>query len=70
MDMTLNYSRFAQQLVKDEFIRRVSSLNVPGLTETKLNRLANFLALNQDSQTTIIYLKSWLHHLRRTETAF
>ena len=33
VDMTLNYSRFAQQIVKDEFIRRVKQLNVPDVTD-------------------------------------
>lgn len=44
-------------------------LNAPHVTPEKVQRLATFLALNQDSQT-IIYLKSWLHHLRRADTAF
>jgi hypothetical protein len=34
-----------------------------------VQRLATFLALNQKNKT-IIYLNSWLHHLRRANTAF
>jgi hypothetical protein len=55
--------------VKDEFCRRVESLNAPGVTKEKIQRLATFLALNQNNKT-IIYLNSWLHHLRRANTAF
>ena len=32
-------------------------------------RLANYLSLNQKN-TNIIYLESWLHHLRRVNTLF
>jgi hypothetical protein len=39
------------------------------VTPERVRRLATFLALNQQNQT-IIYLSSWLHHLRRANTAF
>lgn len=32
VDMTMQYTRFAQQIVKDEFCRRVMSLNAPHVT--------------------------------------
>lgn len=69
VDMTMHYTRFAQQIVKEEFCNRVDSLNAPHVTPEKVRRLATFLALNQQNQT-IIYLSSWLHHLRRANTAF
>jgi hypothetical protein len=69
VDMTMHYTRFAQQIVRDEFCRRVESLNAPHVTTEKINRLATFLALNQKNES-IIYLNSWLHHLRRTSTQF
>lgn len=67
--MTMHYTRFGQQLVKEEFCRRVESLNALHVTPERVRRLATFLALNQKNQT-IIYLNSWLHHLRRANTAF
>jgi hypothetical protein len=67
--MTMNYSRFAQQRVREEFCRRVESLHAPNVTPEKIHRLATFLALNQKNQQ-VIYLNSWLHHLRRANTTF
>lgn len=67
--MTAHYTRFAQQLVKEEFCSRVESLNAMHVTPERVRRLATFLALNQQNQT-IVYLSSWLHHLRRANTAF
>lgn len=32
-------------------------------------RLANYLCLNQKNQS-VIYLNSWVHHLRRVKTYF
>jgi len=55
--------------VKDEFCRRIESLNAQHVTPEKILRLATFLSLNQKNET-IIYLNSWLHHLRRATTAF
>lgn len=69
VDMTMHYTRFAQQLVKEDFCGRVESLNATHVTSERIRRLATFLALNQQNQT-IIYLSSWLHHLRRANTAF
>lgn len=67
--MTMHYTRFSQLVVKEEFCRRVGSLNAQHVTPEKIQRLATFLALNQKNQT-VIYLNSWLHHLRRANTAF
>jgi hypothetical protein len=69
VDLTLHYTRFAQQIVKEEFCARIDSLNAPHVSPEKVRRLATFLALNQ-ANGTIIYLSSWLHHLRRANTAF
>lgn len=55
--------------MKEEFCSRVESLNAMHVTPERVRRLATFLALNQQNQT-IIYLSSWLHHLRRANTAF
>jgi Ca2+-binding EF-hand superfamily protein len=67
--MTMHYTRFAQQIVKEEYCRRVESLNAVHVSAERVRRLATFLALNQQNQT-IIHLSSWLHHLRRANTAF
>lgn len=67
--MTMNYSRFAQQIVKEMFCSRVEQLKAFGVDKEKIQRLATFLALNQETQQ-IIYQKAWLHHLRRAETNF
>ena len=69
LDLTIHHTRFAQQIVKEEFCRRVEALNAAHVTEEKVRRLATFLALNQQNQT-LIYQSSWLHHLRRASTAF
>lgn len=69
VDLTLHHTRFAQQIVKEEFCRRVEALNAQHITPERVRRLATFLALNQMNQT-LIYLSSWLHHLRRASTAF
>jgi hypothetical protein len=69
VDVSNHYTRFAQQLVKTEFISRVMQLNAQNVTEVQASRLANYLALNQKNQS-IIYLNSWLHHLRRVQTSF
>jgi len=69
VDMTQHYTRFAQQIVKEEFCSRVESLNALHVTPERVRRLATFLALNQQNQT-VIHLSSWLHHLRRANTAF
>jgi hypothetical protein len=47
IDLTQHYTRFAQQLVASEFCQRVEQLNARGVTREHLQRLANFLALNQ-----------------------
>jgi len=68
--MTMHYTRFAQQIEKESFCRRVESLNAPHVTSEKFSGFfATFLALNQKNKT-IIYLNSWLQHLRRATTAF
>ena len=69
MDMTMQYHRFAQQIDKENFCRRVESLNAPHVTPEKIQRPATFLALNQKNKT-VVYLNSWLHHLRRANRAF
>jgi hypothetical protein len=43
----MHYTRFAQQIVKEEFCKRVDSLNAAHMTPEKVRRLATFLALNQ-----------------------
>ena len=49
-------------------------LNAQGVTEIQIRRLASFLSLNEkgqaDAPPSIIYLNTWLHHLRRVSTAF
>lgn len=69
IDLTYHYSRFSQQLVAEEFCQRVQQLNAQGVTPEQIKKLSNFFALNQKNQS-IIYLNSWLHHLRRVATAF
>lgn len=46
VDMTMHYTRFSQLVVKEEFCRRVASLNAQHVTPEKVQRLATFLALN------------------------
>lgn len=69
VDMMCHYTRFAQQLMKNEFCERLAQLKATNVTEDRIRRLANYLSLNQKNQS-IIYLNSWLHHLRRVQTAF
>ena len=69
IDLTYHYSRFSQQLVADEFCQRVGQLQARNVTTDQIQKLANFLSLNQKNQT-IVYLNGWLHHLRRVSTAF
>lgn len=69
VDMTMHYTRFNQLIGKEAFCRRVESLNAPHVTPEQVQRLATFLALNQKNET-MIFLNSWLHHLRRADTAF
>jgi hypothetical protein len=64
VDMMCHYTRFAQQMVKNEFCERLMQLKATNVTEDRIRRLANYLSLNQKNQS-IIYLNSWLHHLRR-----
>jgi hypothetical protein len=47
--MTMHYTRFAQQLVKEDFCSRVESLNATHATAERVRRLATFLALNQQN---------------------
>lgn len=49
VDMTMHYTRFAQQVVKEEFCSRVESLNAMHVTPERVRRLATFLALNQQN---------------------
>jgi hypothetical protein len=39
------------------------------VTSDQIQKLANFLSLNQKNQT-VVYLNAWVHHLRRVATAF
>ena len=39
------------------------------MSDDLIRNLSNFLSLNQKNQT-VVYLNSWLHHLRRVSTAF
>lgn len=55
--------------MKNEFCERLGQLKADLVTEERIRRLANYLSLNQKNQS-IIYLNSWLHHLRRVQTAF
>lgn len=56
-------------MVATEFCRRVSSLKAYNVAPEQIQKLANFLSLNQKNQT-IVYLNAWLHHLRRVGTSF
>ena len=69
LDLMCHYSRFAQQIVHSEFCERVLQLNAQGLNPDKITRLANYLSLNQKDKK-VIYLNTWLHHLRRISTQF
>ena len=69
IDLMCHYSRFAQQIVKQEFCDRVQQLNAVYITPDKIMRLANYLSLNQKNQS-VIYLNTWMHHLRRINTQF
>lgn len=44
-------------------------INAAGVTQEKVIRLANYLSLNQKAQS-VIYLNTWLHHLKRVSTEF
>ena len=46
VDMTCHYTRLSQQLVKEEFVKRVEKLQAAGVTRDKIIRLANYLSLN------------------------
>jgi hypothetical protein len=67
IDLMCHHSRFAQQIVKQEFCERVQQLNAVSVTPDKITRLANYLSLNQKNQS-VIYLNAWMHHLRRINT--
>lgn len=69
IDLMCHYSRFAQQIVKQEFCERVQQLNAVSVTPEKITRLANYLVLNQKNQS-VIYLNAWMHHLKRINTQF
>lgn len=69
LDMMSHYTRFAHQLVKEDFCERVNQIGALNVTPDMIRRLANFLSLNQKNRS-VIYLNSWLHHLRRVGTAF
>ena len=56
-------------MIKEEFCQRLEKLKAQNVTPDMIRRLANFLALNQKNKS-VIYLNSWIHHLRRVGTAF
>lgn len=64
VDMMSHYSRFAQCIVKDEFCVRLEQVNATNVTPDMIRRLANYLSLNQKNKS-VIYLNTWLHHLKR-----
>ena len=41
-----HYTKFAQEIVKQDFCNRVAQLNAVSLTPDKITRLANYLSLN------------------------
>jgi hypothetical protein len=67
--MNRTYGRFAQQLVKSDFCERLAQINATNVNAERIRRLANYLSLNQKNQS-IIFLNTWLHHLKRVQTAF
>ena len=69
VDMMSHYSRFAQAIVKEEFCARLEQVNATNVTPDMIRRLANYLSLNQKNKS-VIYLNTWLHHLKRVSTAF
>ena len=69
VDMMSHYSRFAQAIVKEEFCKRLEMVNATNVTQDMIRRLANYLSLNQKNKS-VIYLNTWLHHLKRVSTAF
>lgn len=44
--MMCHYTRFAQQLMKNEFCERLGQLKATNVTEDRIRRLANYLSLN------------------------
>jgi len=69
LDLTVHYSKFAQQLVKDEFCSRLESLHLKNVSAIEIRKLASFLSLNQRNES-VIYLNCWLHHLKRVGSQF
>jgi hypothetical protein len=69
IDLMCHYTRFAQQIMKAEFVERIMQLNATDLSRDRVIRLANYLSLNQRAQS-VIYLNTWLHHLKRVSTQF
>jgi len=55
--------------VKEEFCLRLEQINATNVTSDMIRRLANYLSLNQKNKS-VIYLNTWLHHLKRVSTAF
>jgi hypothetical protein len=69
IDLMSYHTRFAQQLIKDEFCNRLMKLNAQNVNEQKIRRLANYLSQNEKNKS-VVYLNSWLHHIRRVQGAF
>ena len=44
-------------------------VNATNVTPDMIRRLGNYLCLNQKNKS-LIYLNTWLHHLKRVSTAF
>lgn len=64
-----HYTKFSQCIIKEEFCARVEQLNATNVTPDMIRRLANYLSLNQKNKS-VIYLNTWLHHMKRVSTAF
>ena len=69
VDMMSHYSRFAQAIIKEEFCNRLEQIRATNVTPDMIRRLANYLSLNQ-KEKSLVYLNTWLHHLKRVGTAF
>ena len=69
VDMMSHYTKFAQCIVKEEFCARLEQLNATNVTVDMIRRLSNYLSLNQKNKS-VIYLNTWLHHMKRVSTAF
>ena len=63
LDLTTTVNKTSEVLTKAEFINRIEKMHILQISTSDINKLANFLAVNDEKEKIqAVYMRNFLHH--------